>query len=433
MKYLVTSVQFGALVNRPLLKNMILFAKKHGVNKIYAFTQSGRHKEDEILHELIWEHCEIIGQTEIKLNDNLKLFDSKILPQQINPLTGMAQKLSRDYSYILPSPKIRYLSLASTNTHPRAIMSTGSLTHGNYKLHTAHGRKAEQQHQYGFVFVEIHNNRKFTALQVTAKKNGSFNFLTERYSGGVFYQQPEAVILGDWHTGDTCPKSRKISLEHLEKLKPKRAVLHDLFNGHSINPHEKGDLISELRNYQEKRINLVEELKLVYREICFLTNKFPEIHFLVSESNHDIFFERYIRSKEFINNPENFLFICSIINDVVIGSKPTLQIALEKIGNLPSNITFLREDEECRICGVEIGYHGHRGANGSRGTSGQFSNLNLKMISAHEHVPKLYANGMVVGTNTLLRLPYTKGATAWMNCNGVLYSNGTYMLLPIIH
>lgn len=433
MKYLVTSVQYGARVNRQLLENMLAFAKEQGVDNIYTFVQKGRYKEENTLHPLVLDNCELISTTETRLNNNLKLFDSRILPQQINPLTGMSQKLSRDYTHILPSPKIRYLSLASTNTHPRAIMSSGSLTHGNYRLHTAHGRKAEQQHQYGFVFVEIKSNKLFTTHQIEATKTGSFNYLNKKYhTGKVSIEQPEVIVLGDIHVGDTNSKALAKSLEQVEQFNPKRVVLHDFFNGHSINPHEKGDLISELRNFRKKRMNLMSELKMVYREMCRLSKRFPKQQFIVSESNHDIFFERYVRSKAFIDNPENFLFICSIINEIVVGKRPTLEIALSKIGKIPSNFTFLKEDEECRVYGVEIGYHGHRGANGSRGTSSQFSRLNLKMITAHEHSPKLHQNGMVVGTNTNLRLGYTKGATSWMHCNGILYKNGKYMLLPII-
>lgn len=433
MKYLITSVQVGASVNKALLENMLLFAKRHQVEKIYTFVQQGKYREEEKLHDLIIEHCELITATEMKLNNNLKLFDSKILAQQINPLTGMAQKLSRDYSHILPSPKIRYKSLASTNTHPRAIMSTGALTNGNYKLHTAHGRKAEQQHQFGFVFVEIKNSRVFSAHQIEALKNGSFCYLNEKYSNGkVSYETPEAIVLGDWHTGSTEKKSRLASFKQLEDLKPKRAVLHDLFNGHSINPHETGDLISELRNYTDKRNNLMQELTEVFDEVWYIAKRFPKIQFYVSESNHDIFFERYIRSKRFIDNPQNFLFICSIINEVVEGSKPTLEIALSKIGALPSNFHFWKVDADIRVKGVGLDTHGHNGANGSKGSSQQFSNLNLKLITAHTHTPELHANGLTVGTNTHLRENYTKGATSWMHANAVLYSNGKYMLLPII-
>lgn len=432
MKYLITSIQKGAPVNAGLLKNMLRFAEEKGIENLYTFVMNGRYKDEEHIDKRVFEAGFAIIENQ-RLNSNLRCQDMKILAQQIQPFTGLNQKLSRDYSYILPSPKVRYMSVANTSTHPRALMTTGSLTHGNYKEHTAQGRKAKHQHQYGFVYVEVKNNKIFDAYQVEATKKGDFHYKDERYvAGRKVYSQPEALVLGDWHTGDTCKKTRKKTIEMLKELKPKKVVFHDLFNGHSINPHERGHLVSSLKSYQQKRDSLDRELREVYREISYFANQFPKIQFVVSESNHDIFLHRYIDSKEFMNHPQNFLMVIDMIPKILEDKKPTLEIGLSLIGKIPSNFTFLREDQEYRVRGIELGYHGHRGVNGSRGTSRSFDNLNLKMISGHEHSPKLYQNGMVVGTSTKLKLDYTKGAGSWINAHGILYSDGKYGLLTII-
>lgn len=432
MRYIITSVQYGAIVNKNLLKNLLAFAKKYKVENIYTFVMNGQYKEDDILDPIIGMSGISTIENE-RLNSNLRLKDMKVLAQQINPFTGLNQKLSRDYSYILPSAKIRYISVANTSNSPRAIMSTGSLTHGNYKMHTAQGRKADQQHQYGFVYVEIINNKIFNAYQIEATKKGDFHYMDKSFhEGKVSYSQPEALILGDWHTGDTDKKIREYTIGLIKTLKPKKIVFHDIFNGHSVNHHEKGRLISELRNFQQRRNSLDKELKDVYKEVCFFAKEFPKITFIVPESNHDLFLERYIDSKEFIDHAQNFLIAVKMLPEILHGKKPTLAIGLSLIGELPHNFLFLKEDMEYRVRGVELGYHGHRGANGSRGTSAQFDRLNLRMITGHEHSPKLYQNGMVVGTSTGLKLPYTKGAGSWMNTHGILYENGKYGLITII-
>ena len=430
MRYIITNMQFNARVNKGFLKNVLRFAEEHEVDHLLTFVQNGSYRnEDEIDEEVLKAGFEVVDHK--SLNGNLKMKDMKILAQQINPMTGMATKLSRDYSYIMPSAKIRYLSVANTSNKPRALMTTGNITHPNYKLHTAQGRKAQEQHQYGFVYVEIKSNRIFSTYQVEATKNGNFYYYDERYtSGRKTDAQPEAMVLGDLHFGDTNPKAYKHSLQVVEELNPKRVVLHDIFNGHSINPHEKGHLISSLRNLQERRDSLENELKAVYKEVWKLSERFPEIDFLVAESNHDIFLERYIDGKEFVEHPQNFLHAINMIPQILEGKKPTLQIGLELFGKLPDNFMFGREDVEYRVRGVELMYHGHRGVNGSRGSSASFDRFNLKMISAHEHSPKLFANGMTVGTLTHLKLPYTKGAGGWMHCNGILYADGKYGLMP---
>lgn len=433
MKYIVTSIQLNGRVNKNLLTNMQNFAKEQGIDKVYTFVQRGRYIEEEtIAKEIAASDIELI-HGEMKLNANLKIYDTLILPQQINPFTGMNKKLSRDYSYILPSPKIRYESIASTSKYPRALMSTGMLTHPNYKTHTAHGRKAQEQHQFGFVFVEIINNQLFKVYQIEATKKGDFQFLTRKYHDGKIIDcRPEALILGDWHTKDTSPWVRNVSIKMIAELDPKRVVFHDLFNGHSINHHEKEQLLSQLRNLRDDRVSLRAEIQAVYDEIWFFANKYPHIQFLVVRSNHDDFLEKYIQHKMFIDDPVNFLFTCQIIAKVVDQGKIPLQEALLLIGDLPENFRFTQQDESYRVYGIELANHGHLGANGSKGSPNQFNSLNLKTITGHTHSPKLMENGMVVGTSTHLRLNYTHGPSSWLNAHGILYANGKYGLLTLI-
>lgn len=428
-KFIITSVQYGAVVNKNLLTNMLLFAKKHKVENIYTFVMNGRYKDDDVIDQSIGYAGISIIET-LKLNLNLKCKDMKVLAQQINPFTGIGQKLSRDYSYILPSAKIRYISLANTSKHPRAIMSTGSLTHGNYK-ENAIGKKAYNQHQYGFVYVEVVNNKIFHAYQVEATRKGDFHYMDEKYHTGFSsYSQPEALILGDWHTGFVDSYVRKETISMIDQLKPKRVVFHDIMDSLSINPHEFGNLLSELRNFQQKRNTLEKELLNVYKEICFFAKEFPKVQFLVPESNHDLFLKRYIDSKQFMYNPQNFLLVVRMLPEMLKENEPTLKIALSMFGKIPTNFKFFKEDDEYRVHGIELAVHGHRGPNGSRG--GSFERLNLRMITGHTHTPSLHSTGMVVGTSTLLKLPYTKGPSSWMHAHGILYSDGKYGLITII-
>lgn len=437
MKTVITTIQRGARVNRVLLKNMLAFAQEHGVDKVQAFVMDGRNKDDIEIDPIVHDFgIELIvpNKAGTALNSNLKLYDTMIKASQINPLTGFNKKLSRDHSYILPSPKIRYLSIPNTSKYPRFLSTTGSLTNGNYKLHTAQGRKANLEHQFGFVYVEIKNSKNFEIHQVEALKNGKFNYLTEHYSNGKkLKQQPEALILGDIHWGETCPKTWKRTLKMLEELKPKRVVLHDLFDGRSINPHERDNYATRAIRAYKDQDNLFDEISSVYNLIKTLSSKYPKIEFVVSESNHDLFLKRYVTEHNWLLDGRNSIIASELFKPFVLGdSKPPLQKALEIIGEIPNNFNFLVEDQEYRVSGIELGYHGHRGLNGARGSSASFDRYNLKMITGHEHTPKMYANGMCVGTSTHLKLDYTKGASSWLNAHGILYKSGKYALLTLI-
>ena len=438
MLYLVTTIQCGALVNTNLLRNMLVFAKRHKAEKILVYVMPGRHKEDTLIAPSLQTESmiEFIESDKVgkALNTNIKLYDTGILASQINPLTGFSSKLHRDFSYVLPSPKIRYQSIANTSRYPRFMATTGALTHGNYKLHTAQGRKAELEHEYGFAFVRIKTNRLFDYQPVMALKNGNFNFGREYYHNGtVSDQQPEALVLGDWHTGDTCPKTRAVTIKMIEELKPKRVVFHDLFNGHSINHHERDNNMSKVKLIDTKRNQLEVEVETCRQELNWFAYRFPSVQFLVVESNHDLFLEKFIGVENFLQDGANSVFSCRLFVEVAKVKQPILQTAMLLTGKIAPNVRFLKEDEEYRVQGVALDYHGHRGVNGARGTGASFDRYNLRMITGHQHSPQLYANGMVVGTSTHLKLGYTKGAGSWLNAHGLLYANGKYTLLTIIN
>ena len=398
---------------------------------------AGKNKDETILPDFDDDRIEFLFLNEggLKLNRNLKLHDTRILASQINPLTGFNKKLHRDFSYVLPSPKIRYMSLPNTGKAPRFLATTGALTHGNYKDHIAQGRKAALEHEYGFAFVRIVNGRKFDYRPVMATKNGNFHYAREFYKNGkVVDDQPEAMVVGDWHTGDTCSKTRKATIKLIEDLKPKRVVWHDFFNGHSVNHHERSNNLSKAALWREKMHVLEEEVEMCLKELNYFAHKFPDVEFLVSESNHDLFLARYIGTENFLEDGANSVFSCRMFIAMMEDSKtPALRLAMELCGKVANNVTFLSEDQEYRVKGVGLDYHGHRGVNGARGTSASFSNYNLKLITGHTHTPCINPNGMTVGTSTHLKLGYTKGASSWLNAHGLLYSSGKYTLLSIIH
>lgn len=438
MIYLVTTIQCGALVNTNMLRNMLVFAKRHKADKILVFVMPGRHKEDTAIApslqlEPMIEFIEA-DKSGRALNTNLKLFDTGILASQINPLTGFSSKLHRDFSFVLPSPKIRYQSIANTSNYPRFLATTGALTHGNYKLHTAQGRKAELEHEYGFAFIRIKNSRLFEFHPVMALKNGNFNFGREYYNNGtVSDQQPEALILGDWHTGDTCPKTRAVTIKMIDELRPKRVVFHDLFNGHSINHHERDNNMSKVKLVTSRRNELEKEVDICRQELNWFANRFPDVQFLVVESNHDLFLEKFIGVENFLQDGINSVFSCRLFIEVARVKQPILQTAMLLTGKIAPNVRFLKEDEEYRVQGVALHVHGHRGINGAKGSGQSYDKYNFRTISAHAHTPAIYANVMVVGTSTILRLPYMKGASSHLNAHGVLYKSGKYALLTIIH
>lgn len=92
MKYLITSCQKGVGVNKNFLRNILLFAKTHSVDKILVIPMAGKYKDEEKIDpRLQMDEFELVDN--VKLNNNLRVYDTKILPQQIDPFSGMNSKL----------------------------------------------------------------------------------------------------------------------------------------------------------------------------------------------------------------------------------------------------------------------------------------------------------------------------------------------------
>lgn len=447
MKYIITSVQLGARLNTNFWKNIQRFKKEHKVDKILVYQMNGRVK-DEVLHPSIARLPDIeFIDSRHRLHKKVLAYNTKVLAQNIDPLAGQSNKLPSEYSYIMPGTKVRYDTIPSLGVKPRFFTSTGAITIPNYNTKALssgmlmkRGLQAEAQHQYGAVFFEELSSKKFSIYNITADRTGNLYYFNEKYHSGKLTHGRfiEALILGDFHTGDTNPEVRDLTIKMIKKHNPKRVVFHDIFDGKSVNHHAKGKLIESLRSDLNQVHLLEEELKLVAREIEFFAKTFPDIEFVVPESNHDVFIRTYLNEKYHHNEPHNYLqaikIIPRILNTKAIVLKEALLTVVDK---LPENFIFLRENDPYRIGGdvhgVAIGQHGHKGVNGAKGSPQSFKRSNAKMITGHTHSPKIYENGMVVGTSTYLELDYTIGGlSSWLNAHGVLYPNNTYALVTII-
>ena len=432
-KYIVTSVQRGAIVEKNFLQNINLFCVEEKVDKILVFVMNGRYKDDDNIDPILYDmpNVEFVTRSK-KLNKNLNLFDSKILPQAVEPFRGLPKKIEA-YTNIVPSAKVRYQSVASASQVPRALIATGAMTQPSYKENTMTGRVALEQHQLGFTYVVVESTKTFTPYLVRANKQGNFYFLNKKYyNGKVTNDTIEAYVLGDIHGGEVDEWVLKQSFKDIELLKPKRVILHDLFDGESINHWTRGKLLDEIR-LSKSGNELEKEVKVTYRLLKRIANTFSKIEICVVYSNHDVRLESYINSKEFVNDPQNFLFISKLIPSLFKVKAVVLQEALKLIGKIPSNVRFFKRDEEFRVRGILLSHHGHKGVNGSRGVPKSYENTNARSITGHTHSPLINSNSMVVGTCTPLKLNYnSEGQSSWLNANGILYKDGSFTLTTII-
>jgi hypothetical protein len=55
MNYIVSTIQYNAVVNRSLLKNMLAFADNNKVSKIYLFVMPGKTVDEESISNVLYK------------------------------------------------------------------------------------------------------------------------------------------------------------------------------------------------------------------------------------------------------------------------------------------------------------------------------------------------------------------------------------------
>lgn len=347
--------------------------------------------------------------------------DVKIQPTAVNPLSGLAG-MSRENSCIFGHPKLQMESLPVLNgMHPKMIFTTGSCTLSNYTDSKA-GKKGEFHHIYGFVLVEIKNKDKFFVRQVTANpKTGDFydydKFVSNEKVNDI--SQIEAIVCGDIHHRWLDEKAEKATFNIIDRLNPKNIILHDVFDGDSINHHEEKNPFSQYNKEKTNRNSLNKEIN----DMLSWLNNLKNYKVTIVRSNHDDFLDRWLINSDWKKNIKNAL-------EYIEYSKILLE-ELAPDGIIPYLINQKFPDFNClglnssfRIKNIELANHGHIGANGSRGGVNQFRKLNTKMIVAHSHGPQRKDGVTYVGTLTKLRMEYNKGASSWAHCNAIIHTDG---------
>lgn len=431
-RYLISCACRGAMPHVPFIKRMQAYADFMGAEIV--FVEVGSHNKaleewsEGPLHPSFYCFPLVnLGET-FELSDLIRVSAMNIKPQQIDPLTGL-HALIDDGSFIVGSPKLRYkLFASSANKLPKVAASTGCATLPNY-LPNRIGQLAKKTHSFGFVFLEIMPSGLFHLRQVEADESGEFFDAGRNWKGEPV--RPEAIVLGDWHTEALDPKIREETHRLVASLRPERIVFHDIFDGWSINHHETKNLVGRYR--ARKSLDLVEEIRKVSIELRDMHKACPEADLVVVKSNHDEFLSRLIESGNLRDHVRNLGPLYTLGGYYCDGEEPlSAGVIVYGVEGTP-HATWLARDDDYQVCGYELGHHGDLGANGSRGTPRQTAAHTGSAIQGHTHTPERIGRTLVVGTSTYLRLNYNRGPGSWMNCHGLVYSNGTAQLLPAIN
>lgn len=355
--------------------------------------------------------------------------DVKIQPTATNPMSGLAG-MSGINSCIFGSPKVQMEMIpVLEGCRPKMMLTTGAVTKINYTDSKA-GKKGEFHHTLGFAVVEIKDKDSFFVRQVTADdKTGSFSDLYFKVDNSEVTRLDSiaAIVFGDIHYGIHDQNVLDKTFEMLNTLKPSHVVLHDVFDGKSINHHEMKDPFIQFSKEIAGTNSVENEVNVMIKGLKSF-EKFDNV--VIVRSNHDDFLDRWLKNEDWKKQPtcKNSLvymqYSAMLLKQYAVDQYNVKGIIPELINNVYPKYKTLGRNDSYTVKNWELGQHGDVGASGSRGSLLQFRKLNTKIVIGHYHAPGRKDGAMAVGTSTHLRVGYNIGASGWLQSHVIIHNDG---------
>jgi hypothetical protein len=382
---------------------------------------------------------ETIVIEDTRLNNNVFVSTIKLSAKHIDPVTGLKRIGQRNGTFMYASPKQRLEPVPVANGKgPHFLMTTGACTVSNYDSDLYMSQRtayiAEHDHVMGAIVMEIVDDEIYHFRQVQADTKGRFVDLGVEYSyASTRKVRPEAFVLGDWHAGSTDPDARRCWEEVCKQLEPKRLILHDAFDGRSINHHEEDMAIVRALRAERGELSLSDELSLLAKDLEDLAQLTDEV--VIVKSNHDQFLEKYLQLGKYVSDPQNHRTALQLALKMLDGNDPLafgVSKAFKGSTQLWNKISWLRLDDDYTVEGIQCGAHGHLGANGARGSLRAMEAAYGNSVSGHTHTPSILRKAWMVGTSSYLKLEYNHGASSWLHSSCLIYPGGSRQLINCI-
>lgn len=440
-KFVITTAVMGKEVNKPFADSLRNYAKRNNALLIALPCEDvvSRGKKTSKTLEISPELSDFrVVFKDTYINNNLCLCAIKVSAKQINPLTGLDRlTVQRQASIIVASPKV-FLKYVP-NMHydiPPALMTTGAVTINNYDTDRYMSKRtstlAEGDHAYGAIIVEVEDEHIFHFRHVRASSYNSITDMGIDYlpDGSVQPMDNTVMVMGDSHTGYHDKELHVSIMEAALKSGVDTIFLHDIFNATSVTHHDKGKGITRAIKAKENKLDLKLECTAIRNYLNNIILHGMDAY--IVSSNHDHMLLRWLEEGGYINDPLNYEMGVSLAAAAIKGHDP-LKYAIEnEIGYKEERVHWLKEDESCKVYGVECSNHGSAGANGSKGSLQIFEKGLGNCVVAHTHSAAIIRDAYCVGTVGVMDQGYNKGLSSWTRTCCLIYKNGTKQLINFI-
>lgn len=378
----------------------------------------------------------------INLNENLTLVaDMKIQPTSSNPL-GRVDSMSGLNSAIFAHPKLQMRTVPTPSSRMAKFMTTtGVCTKENYTS-SALGKISQFHHSFSAIYVEIVDEKEFHLTQLHfSKVTGAITHFNRWYFPDHAETAPRALALdaGDMHIRFLDPAVEAARAELLDQVNPLWWIFNDTLDSHTNTPHHLGHPIVQQALGAAGKDNVKEE---VVEALDYVQAASKKRKVLIVPSNHDDMLTRWVEREDWKYmsdaNADFYLELARKMKKKAVFD-PRVGVALPDAFTLLAkerkikNVLALERNESFTLAEVELGMHGDRGPNGSRGSRKNLARIGVKSIIGHSHCPGIEEGCYQTGTSTYLQLEYNHGASGWLNADVLLNADGKRQVVVYVN
>lgn len=448
-KFVITSAQSNVATNSKFLGSLLKYCEENNAELLVIPIKYRNPNTLEDESDYWW--CEKVQpylfENNIKLHPNLKVLGAlKINATAENPLTGL-DPISKGDSVVIGHNQLQMKTLAVQQSDLPVIMtSTGTVSNRDYSI-SKQGYKAQFNHSFSAVVVEIDEDVDAFHIRHLNFDGTGFYDIDKYYtaSSSVKKTRPvEALVTGDEHAIFSDPVVKNATYlddtSIVKTLKPKYLVRHDVLDCYSVSHHHRGSVFTQYAKYKSGMNKIQDELDTTINYIKETSSK--DVVNLIVPSNHNDHLTRWLNEADPKFEPWNAVLYHKLMY------KMLEQTEFDTSGAVYPNpfelycddtfvkdgykVNFLSRNVSHKIKDVEVGLHGDKGQNGSRGSRKQMSTLPSKTIIGHSHSPGIEKGCYQVGTSSYLKLEYTSGPSSWLQTHCIVYENGKRQLINII-
>jgi hypothetical protein len=342
---------------------------------------------------------------------------------------------------------VRQLKEIATPTveRPLTLITTGSVTTPyNYSMSPT-GEAAEFHHTYGATMAEVRGDEiMLWPITFNAKKQCVYWFDKAYYADGrIETVTMPALVMGDFHGMNIDPKVFKATQEFLARVWVEELIIHDFIDFELQSHWNTVWDAARMVNGEVKTVDGELFTSFMYLQDLLKHSKNPNIKVHMIASNHNDHLTRWLEGGKNhtapLRGPVDDLILWHSLNAKCMTSlargeenvNPLDVYLADSILNFEHEIVWETRREPLYIEGVDLGQHGDKGVNGSRGSTALFAKVGRKTMLGHGHYREIEKASWRVPTSGPVAPDYQQGYSLSTQGHGAIMTGGKRQLFDI--